>query len=174
MGRLDRIPQPKFNTKEQSDFFNNMQAQFSDPASNPALGGPGGIVGSTAVRSLLPLGQKAKDLVKGMLMKNFTDKATDFAFRGTSIGELQEIAKRGILPIGQSAEGVPGISAANITREGFPVYGEGVGFVTKAGQFSPSGRFGEVLVNEKTDPRELQFVIGDKLHTFDELKKLFK
>src|SRR6185369_557218 len=91
--------------------------------------------------------QPAKDATKAMLMKDYTEGATSFAFRGTSTDELKAIAKSGALQIGKDAEGVPGISAANVTKDGFPVYGEGVGIIAKKGQYVDSGRFGEVLID---------------------------
>ncbi len=179
-------PAPK-----RSGFFGKLQSALEDPTGGLALGAPlaaGAAISRGAAQSIIPIiksgiealrasvpsGQAGKDLVRNMLLKDFTDKATPFAFRGTSLDELRHIAKQGELPVGQSFEGVPGISAASISKDGLPIYGEGFGYITKGGQFAPSGRFGEVLVNPKTSPKELQFVAGDRVLGFDELRALFK
>ena len=114
--------------------------------------------------------QAAKDATKQLVIKEFSGKATPFVFRGTSEAELQAIAKEGRLQVGADAEGVPGISAATIDPQGFPVYGEGVGIVAKKGQYADSGRAGEVLLNESTNPKELQYIVDNKVMSFEEMK----
>lgn len=117
--------------------------------------------------------QPAKDATKALLMKDYQPGAVQFAFRGTSVDELKAISKTGKLQMGADAEGNPGISAANITKEGFPVYGDGSGIISKTGQHADSGRFGEVLINEKSDPKDFQYVVGGKVVSFDDMKKSF-
>lgn len=117
--------------------------------------------------------QAAKDATKAMLLKDYTEGATSFAFRGTKVDELKAIAKTGKLQVGADAEGNPGISASNITKDGFPAYGDGTGIISKAGQHTDSGRFGEVLINEASHPKDFQYVVGGKVLSFDEMKASF-
>ncbi len=116
--------------------------------------------------------QASKDALKAQLTKDYSEGATGYAYRGmSSDAELKEIAKTGKLQVGADAEGVPGISAAHITKDGFPVYGDGQhGFISKTGQHAESGRVGEVLVNEATNPADLQYVVKGKVMSFDEMK----
>ena len=117
--------------------------------------------------------QAAKAATKQLVLKEFSNKATPFVFRGTSEAELQAIAKEGRLQVGVDAEGVPGISAATIDPQGFPVYGDGVGIVAKKGQYTDSGRAGEVLLNEATNPNDLQYIVNNKVMSFEEMKAYY-
>ena len=95
----------------------------------------------------------------------------EHGFRGTSVAELMDIATTGKLSVGADAEGRPGISAADIGDGAFPMYGQGVGYIVPPEAKTPSGRAGESLVDERLDPRTLQYVIGDKVMSFDEMRE---
>lgn len=90
-------------------------------------------------------------------------------FRGTNLDELEAIAREGKLQVGESFEGRPGISGALIGDGSFPVYGDGVGILAPRNVVSPSGRSGEMLIDEATDPRNLRYVVGGKVVRFEEL-----
>ena len=119
--------------------------------------------------------QARKDATKAALLTHLQSGriAPGTAFRGASARELATIARTGHLVIGKDAEGRPGISAAPIDPEGFPLYGEGVGYLVPAEAQSASGRAAEVMVDERLDPRKLTYVLDDgQLVSFDELQRL--
>lgn len=116
--------------------------------------------------------QAMKDITKRMIFEKLAsgDIAEDSAFRGASKEELREIINTGELLIGENAEGEPGISAANITPEGFPIYGDGHGYIVPPGGHKPSGRFGEAMVDEKLNPKDLKYTVDGKLYDYEGMK----
>ena len=116
--------------------------------------------------------QRVKARTKQTVRKMVEEKqiSPESSFRGTSIDELKQIARSRRLSVGSDAEGRPGISAALIGEEAqFPVYNDGVGYIVPPDSTEASGRAGETLVDEKLDPTTLQYVIGDRVMTFDEM-----
>lgn len=94
------------------------------------------------------------------------------AFRGASVGELEQVLKSKKLVVGADAEGTPGISATTLKKGERPtIYGDGVGYIVPAGQHTASGRVGEVLANEKLNPNTVDFVVGGKKVAFKDLPK---
>jgi hypothetical protein len=120
--------------------------------------------------------QAMKDVTKRMILEKLSagDIEEGSAFRGASKAELQEIAKTGRLPVGEDAEGNPGISASHITPEGFPVYGDGHGYIVPPGGHTESGRFGEALVDEKLKPEDLKYTVNGKMYSYEGMKEAIK
>jgi hypothetical protein len=116
--------------------------------------------------------QLGKQVTKKLLNEELTaGRVTpEHSFRGTTTKELEKVAKTGELVIGQDAEGRPGISASTIGDGQFPVYGDGTGIIIPPEVATPSGRQGETLVEEKTDPKKLKYVVEGKVISFDEMK----
>jgi Large polyvalent protein associated domain 38 len=117
--------------------------------------------------------QAMKDVTKRTILENLAsgDITEGSAFRGASKAELQEIAKTGRLQVGEDAEGNPGISASHITPEGFPVYGDGHGYIVPPGGHTESGRFGEALVDENLKAEDLKYTVDGKIYSFEGMKK---
>jgi hypothetical protein len=120
--------------------------------------------------------QAMKDVTKRMILEKLSagDIEEGSAFRGASKAELQEIVKTGRLPVGEDAEGNPGISASHITPEGFPVYGDGHGYIVPPGGHTESGRFGEALVDEKLKPEDLKYTVNGKMYSYEGMKEAIK
>ena len=122
------------------------------------------------------VGQAKKDATKQLLLHHLELGIIPegSAFRGTSMAELQSIAKTKQLQIGADAEGRTGISASHITKDGFPVYGEGVGIIAKKGQHTESGRFGESLIDPNLHPDKFEYVVNGNVLSFKQLQDHFK
>lgn len=117
-------------------------------------------------------GQARKNQAKQVVQTELAEGrlTPEHSFRGASREELERIASEGRLQVGESFEGEPGISAARVGDGQFPVYGdEGVGILAPPGASRPSGRAGEVLLDENTDPRSLRYVVDGKVVRFEEL-----
>lgn len=121
----------------------------------------------TPFNSIQTAKQRAKAVVQAELKAGRI--TPDHAFRGTTEDELRTIAATERLVIGKDAEGNAGISAATIHDGQFPVYGKGVGYIVAPEHAEASGRAAEVLVEPKTDPRLLKYVVDGKVMSFDEM-----
>lgn len=114
-----------------------------------------------------------KSVAKGVIMDAYRSGEIEQGsyFRGTSMGELEKIVQSGELQVGKNAEGQPGISAAKLSEDGFPMYGEGVGYIVPPRHVTDSGFAAEGFVNEKAAPQDMKYVVDGHILSFDELKK---
>jgi hypothetical protein len=109
--------------------------------------------------------QALKDATQKVIGEKYGD--TGAAFRAMKPEEMKSILGQGKMQVGDNPEG---ISAQLIGKESTAIYHEGNGMIVRAGEHKPSGRFGEVHVNEASDPLKATYMIGGKEHTFDEAK----
>jgi hypothetical protein len=101
-------------------------------------------------------------------------------YRGTNISELERIIKDNRLLVGQSAEGHAGISAYKVNKKS-PVTMQGsyddmpVAIVGTKKNIEGVGQgVNEVLVDPKTDPKDLLYLIDGKLYDYKGMSSFVK
>lgn len=139
-------------------------------AGKPSAGPEASTNGKPSLEELNPTAsnQAAKNATSSVINDKYGD--TGAAFRAMKPEEMKATLKTGKMQVGENPEG---ISAQLIGKSSTAIYHEGDGMVVRAGEHAPSGRFGEVHVNEASDPKLASYMIGGKEHSFDEASAKF-
>jgi len=125
------------------------------------------------------MAKKAKETNKKLLTDLISSKKLKETswYRGTNIPELEGIIKNKSLLVGQSAEGHAGISAYKAAKD-TPVTMQGsydtlpVAIIGDKTSLEGVGQgVNEVLINPKTDPTKLLYLIDGSVSTYDDMTK---